>query len=347
MKAVALTSIRKAELIQIPKPIINDNQILMRIKACALCTTEQRNFYGEKSCKFPFVGGHEISGFIEEIGKNVDPNKYPIGAHCTGRTQIACGSCYHCKRGEFALCKHLADYRYNGPDYYGYGGLAEYIALDQNSVWLYPNDISFEALSITEPLACVLNSVNIANPIQGDDALVIGGGIMGQLHLMVLNLKGVRTILSEPDEKRRKFALDHGCKIVIDPTKQDLKAEIMKLTNNQGVETIINTTAIPAIEQNAIGLLSSLGTLVTYSSQHPDSPVEFSPNKLHNSCAKLTGAVNPSIQTFTQAVNLIGKGIIDTSDLVSKVFDMKHCQEAFEASLGIETYRVVIKMEDE
>ena len=344
MKAAAITEVGKCELIDIPIPEVKENDILIRIRASALCTFEQRMFYGEKKCPYPFVGGHELSGTIEKIGSLVNPEEFPIGAKVSGRTQVSCGTCYHCSRGEYALCTHLGDYRYNGPDFYGFGGLGEYIALDKSQVFRYKSDVSFEEMSLTEPVACVLNSVSIANPKIGDDALVIGGGIMGQLHLMLLKKRGCRTILSEPDSKRRQFALEHGCDIVIDPTSEKLGDRIKELTNNIGVETIINTTAIPAVEQNAIGYLAPLGTLVTYSSQHPDSPVEFSPNWLHSSESKLTGSVNPSIASFNQAVQVIDKGIINVKDFVSKVYDIEDCNEAFEAALGTETYRVVIKM---
>lgn len=345
MKAIAIQGTKEIELIDIEKPVLKENQILMRIKMSAICTTEQRIYTGEKKMPYPFVGGHEISGIIEEIGSKVDPKEFPIGKHCIGRTQIACGTCYHCRRGEFARCVHTADFRYNGPVFYGYGGFGEYIAIDSNSVWVIPDDIPLESASLCEPVACVLNSLSIAKPKMGDDALVIGGGIMGQLHLMLLKKLGVRTILSEPNEKRRKFALDHGCDIVIDPINEDLHETIKTLTNGIGVETVINTTPVPKVEEDAISLLASLGTLVTYSSQHPDSPVQFSPNWLHNSEAKLTGAVNPSIQSFNQAVNVISKKVIDTKDLVSKIYDMKDCKQAFEDAITPETYRVVIKME--
>lgn len=343
MKAVAILDINKADVIEVSKPIINENQILMKVKMSALCTTEQRCYTGEKKVPFPFVGGHEISGVIEEIGSNVDPKEFPIGSKCIGRTQIACGTCYHCRRGEYAKCTHLADFRYNGPECYGYGGLGEYIALNKNSVWIIPDDIKFEDAALCEPVACVLNSLSIAKPKMGDDALVIGGGIMGQIHLMLLKKLGVRTILSEPNEERRKFALEHGCDIVIDPTKENLEEKIKQLTNGVGVETVINTTAIPAVEQTTLKLVSSLGTVVTYSSQHPDSPVEFSPNWLHNSEAKLTGSVNPSIQTFTQAVNVICKKIINTNAFVSKIYDINDCDKAFQDALSPKTYRVLIK----
>lgn len=344
MKALVIKGIEDVDVKEIPMPEVGKDEVLIKIKACALCTYEQRAYVGEKKAKFPFLGGHEISGVVEKIGANVDPDEFPIGQKVSGRTQVACGTCYHCRRGEYELCEHLSDYRYNGPDCYGFGGTAEYIALNKSQVFPYHGDLSFEEMALTEPVACVLNSVAIADPKLGDDALVIGGGIMGQLHLMLLKARGCRTILSEPDEERRKFALARGVDICIDPTSEDLHQRIKELTSGNGVETLINTTAIPSVEQDAISLVANRGTLVTYSSQHPDSPVSFSPNWLHNSEARLTGSVNPSIKSFNQAVEVLSKGIIKVDGLVSKVFTMDEGKEAFEAALKKDTYRVVIRI---
>jgi len=218
------------------------------------------------------------------------------------------------------------------------------MCVDKSLIWIYPDDIPFEEASLTEPLACVLNSVNKAKPKLGDDALVIGGGVMGQLHVALLNNLGCRVILSEPDKARREFALKHGCDIVIDPLNENLEERIKELTNGIGVETVFNTTAIPAIAQSTLKLVANMGTIVTYSSQHPDKPIEVSPGWLHSTEINLTGVIHPPVNSFNTAVNLIGKKIIDMKDYVSEVYTLEQGDDAFNAALRPDTYRVVIKI---
>jgi len=343
MKAIVIVGEKQLEVREVTRPECGKDEILVRIHACSICTTEQRQYVGEKKAPFPFVGGHELSGEVAQIGENIDPKEFPIGQKVVGRTQLACGTCYHCRRGEYSSCVHLAEYRYNGPEYYGYGGFAQYIVLNKQMVWPVGN-LSYEEYSLVEPISCVLNSIDQADPKLGDDALIIGGGVMGQLHNILLKRKGVRTIMSEPDEARRKFALEHGCDVVINPLEENLVDKIKELTNGNMVESVFNTTAISAIAQSTVDLVSYNGTIVTYSSQHPDKPINVSPNWLHNSKVRLTGTVNPTISNFTTAINLLNKNIINVKDLVTEVYPMEDCVKAFEAALRTNTYRVTIKL---
>lgn len=342
MKAVAVTGEREINIINMERPEPKFNEIQIRIRNCALCTWEQRVFIGEKKVPLPLVGGHEISGEISAIGDGVDPEKYLLGTPVAARVIKACQSCYYCRRGEPTQCVELKTFLLNGPDVYGMGGLAEYICLDRSAVWCFEKNTPFEPIALTEPLACVLHSLKRAAPKLGDDAVVIGGGVMGQLHVLCLQKMGVRTILSEPIAARREFALAHGCDVVIDPTTEDAVAKVLSLTGGRGAETVINTTAIPSVEEEAIRMTGNLGCCVTYSSQHPDHPIEISPNWLHNSEAILTGAVNPSITSFDQAVNVLSKGLIDVSDLISSIYPIEESEMAFLQAIKPETYRVMI-----
>ncbi|QRN83818.1 alcohol dehydrogenase catalytic domain-containing protein [Chloroflexota bacterium] len=344
MKAVAVTGEQEISIISMERPEPKENQIQIRIRNCALCTWEQRVFTGEKQVPLPLVGGHEISGEISAIGEGVDPEKYPVGSHVAARVIKACNSCYYCRRGEPTQCDELKTFWLNGPDVYGMGGLAEYICLDRSAVWCFDVEMSLDQIALTEPLACVLHSIHRAAPKMGDDAVVIGGGVMGQLHVLCLQKMGVRTILSEPIAARREFALAHGCDIVIDPSKEDAVARVKALTSGRGAESVFNTTAISSVAEDAIKMTGNLGCCVTYSSQHPDRPITISPNWMHNSEAFLTGAVNPSVVSFDQAVNVLSKGLVDIQDLITAIYPIEESENAFLEAIKPETYRVLIRL---
>jgi threonine dehydrogenase-like Zn-dependent dehydrogenase len=343
MKAVAVTSEKKIEIIEINKPAIKPNQVLVKIKACALCTYEQRVYTGVKKFPLPFIGGHEIAGEIVQAGSNVDVSIYKPGTRVAARILYKCGVCYYCHRGKENLCVDINKQLINEPGIYGIGGLGQYVALDTTQIWILPEDISFEKAALTEPLACIVNSVWQGNPQLGDDVVIIGGGIMGMLHLLCLKLQGTRIIMSEPDEKRRNLALELGCDYVIDPFKTDPVKEVKELTDGRGADVVFNTTSISSVAEQAVQMTGYLGRCVMYSSQHPDVPIKISTNWLHNSEAVITGAVSPSIRSFDAAVNLLSKNIINPEKLISAVFDYTEAAQAFEAAIRPDTYRVIIK----
>ena len=342
MKAVAVTGIHDVRLIDIEKPLPRQNEVQVRIRACALCTWEQRIFSGETKTPYPIVGGHEVAGEISAIGEGVDPAAYPIGARVGIRVVKCCHSCYYCRRGKENLCVELNTFRMNGPDVFGMGGLAEYISVDRSAVWMYPDDTPYETISLTEPLACVVNSVGKGHPQFGDDVVVIGGGVMGMLHILCSKLMGTRVILSEPDPIRRGFAKRLGCDIVLDPSNMDAAGAVLDLTEGRGAEVVYNTTAISSVAAQAIKMTGRLGRCVMYSSQHPDSPVGVSPNWLHSSEAVLTGAVSPSIASFDRAVNLLSKGLINVQPLISAVLPFEHAFEAFTEAAKPDTFRIIV-----
>ena len=122
-------------------------------------------------------------------------------------------------------------------------------------------------MAFTEPLACVVNSVNRTNIELGDDVVVIGGGTMGLLHVMVAKLRGARVIVSEPLEERRERALRLGASAAIDPIHADAVEEVKKLTEGRGAAVVYNTTANPVLMAQAMNMTAPCGTCVAFSSQ--------------------------------------------------------------------------------
>lgn len=342
IKAVAVTKEKKVEIIEITKPVHKPDQVLIKIKACGLCTYEQRVYSGVSKMSLPFIGGHEITGEIAEIGKDIDAEKYKIGTKVAVRILYKCGSCYYCRRGEENLCIHTNRYLVTEPGVSGLGGLGQFIAVNTSDIWKLPDDMSFEDATFAEPIACVVNSIEKGNPELGDDVVIIGGGVMGMLHLICAKLKGARTIMCEPMRQRRELAQELGCDITIDPMETDPIKAIKNLTDGRGAEVVFNTTPISAVAEQAIQMTGKMGRCIMYSSQHPDEPIKISTNWLHNSEAVVTGAVSPSVRSFDIAVNLLTKKIIKPEKLISGIFDYIQADIAFEEAIRPDTYRIII-----
>lgn len=345
MKAVAIVEKKKVELINLTKPIPKSNQVLIKIKACALCTHEQRVYLGISKMPLPFIGGHEITGEIAQIGMDVDAKKYKVGSKVAVRILYKCGSCYYCRRGKENLCVETNRLLVNEFGVSGIGGLSEFIVADTSQIWLLPDDISLEKATMVEPIACVVNSIDEGNLRLGDDVVIIGGGIMGMLHLLCAKLRGARTIMLEPIEERRKLAQELGCDITIDPMHADPVQTVRNLTDGRGAEVVFNTTSVSAVAEQAVQLTGSMGRCIMFSSQHPDEPISISPNWLHHSEAVITGAVSPSVRSFDTSVNLLTKNLINPENLISGVFDYTEADKAFEEAVKPDTFRIIVKFD--
>lgn len=346
MKAAVITDERKIEILEVRKPVAREGEILVNIKACAICTWEQRTFLKVTKMPLPFIGGHEIAGVIESIGEGVDEEEFPIGQRVAVRSFNSCGRCYYCRQGKENLCitahKPQVDSNkeINGP-----GGLGQYLVVKAQDIFKLPNDLPFEYGAFTEPLACVVNSMEQAQVKLGNDVVVIGAGIMGLLHVMVSKLRGGRVIVSEPDPVRRKKAEEAGADITFNPIEENFVEKVKSLTEGRGADVIFNTTAIAKIAEEAVQGLGKTGRVVMYSSIHPDGPISVSPNWIHNTQVRITGAVSPSIESFHVSSILLSKGIIVPEELISGKYSLEEAQKAFEQAIRADTYRIVVTNE--
>ena len=223
MKAIILNQPKDFSIKEIDKPQIKDDEVLIRVKASGICTNDVRDFNGDCNYSYPRIGGHEYGGVIEEIGAAVNKAHFKKGDKVVPYIIDDCKECYYCKHGDENICEHHAhSHIFHNPEgLSGYGGFGEFVVAKADDLFVYAKDTPFEKMAFTEPVACVINSINRTDIKFGDDVVVIGGGTMGLLHVMLLRQRGARVILSEPLAERREKALSLGCSNVIDPMAGD------------------------------------------------------------------------------------------------------------------------------
>lgn len=351
MKALVMSKPGDVVLTEIPTPVPKDDEVLVRVRAAGICINDVRDFKGEGKYSYPRVGGHEFAGEIVAMGKDVNhyhADRFQVGQRVVTYVIDNCNQCYYCKNGFDNVCPDFAHtVSYQNPNgISGFMGFAQYVVAKADDVYICNDDVPYEKLAVVEPMACVINSVNKVNIEYGDDILVIGGGTMGMLHVMLAQMKGARVILSEPMAARREKALELGAKIAIDPMSCDVVEEIMKITDGQGCKVVFNTTAVPALAKQAIDCTAICGTMVMFSSLHPNKPVEVDLGKIHSTQKNITGAQNGSAKTFYQAVQLLNKGLFDPAPITEAIYDYKDFYKAMECAMRPDTYKVVLQITD-
>lgn len=345
MKAIAVTRVKKTEIIEFPKPTPGPYELLIRMRATSLCTVEQRTFLGIKKPGFPFIGGHEGFGEVVAVGEKV--HNFIVGDPVVFNL-VYCGQCNACKTGNSTQCQNLS---YSNPPFafdgavIG-GALAQYMVVPYVNAYKVPPKTKPEHAALTEPIACCLHSVNNADIEFGDTVVIIGCGIMGICHIQLCKLRGARIIVSEPMAERREKALASGADLVIDPTSKDPVEYIRSITDGLGANVVFNTTPITEVWHQAIEMLAPKGRLIAYSSQHPDVPVPISFGRIHSKEYEIKGVVNPGVGEFVQVIRLMSYGMLKMDELIDSVYDFKDCQAAFERASQPNAFRVIIRQED-
>ena len=335
-KVIAFTAPGELAIFDHSLDELGPNDVLVCIKATALCTQEQRFYRGDKEVKnYPAIGGHESAGEVVAIGEKVRNCKVGDKVSCIGGVLPAMGR----KRFEGEQSKK--------PDKDGFykilqGTLAKYVIRNEEDVVVGNKDAKYEDLALAEPLACVMSSVNKANINFGDIVLVMGCGIMGLLHIQLAKKRGAYVLASEIDDKRLELAKSMGADVLLNPLKDDVESKIKELTDNEGVKIVFNTTPLPANYNQAFKVVAKRGKVVCYSSQHPDEPIELSMGMVHSSQIQIIGTLASTPQENYIAAKMLGRGMINTDGLIDSVYQFDNAKEAFERSIVKGTYRVII-----
>ena len=284
-------------------------------------------------------GGHEVSGELVALGKYVYSNAKP-GDKVVAATLTRCGYCVSCRKGLDSNCdnalKPLKEDDVRGP-----AGLSEYVLIPDYQLYKGSNDVSYEELALSEPLACVIRSIHKAQVSYGENVVVVGAGIMGLLHLQMLKKSGARVIVSEPNPARSKFALEQGADAVIDPTTAPFGEQVKALTDGRGADVVFCAVSVGAAVEGAMEAVAKGGRVMVYASIHPrGTKISVDPNIFHNKEVTLTGTISQSRQDVLESVGMISKGLVDIKPYISMKFPLLQLHEAIEAALLPDTYRV-------
>lgn len=342
MKAAVVEGAEHVMVREVTKPAPIPGEVLIKIEYCLICTWEQRIFSGMSSTPLPFIPGHEAAGVVENVPEGTVTAFRP-GQRVVFKTLDHCGHCSYCYTGSDNQCIGTAKKRsYDGIG--GSGGLAQYISLDPGRVFPLYGDISLEAAAFTEPLACCIHSVKRSSVRMGDTAVIIGAGIMGQLHAVLARLQGARVIVVEPDEERRAFAAEHGAHLQVDPFSTDAKETVLEVSGGEGADIVFVTANNSDLVLQGTGMLRKTGKIVLYGSFHPSKDLPIDPNMVHYSEIIMTGSSGPATEDFYQASKLLSYGLVKTEKLLDRIYPLDQAGEAMAAALKSDTYRVGIKL---
>ncbi len=257
MKAIAkLKEGPGAEIIEIEIPKAGPDDILIKVTTTSICGTDYHIYswdkWAQKRIKVPRIFGHEVSGEVIEIGKNV--KKIKVGDFISAETHIACGHCFQCRTGLAHICQNI---KILGVDIDGV--FAEYAVIPENNAWALEENIPKDYASVMEPLGNAVHTA-LAGEIAGTKVLILGCGPIGLMSVAICRLGGATKIIaSEINEFRVNLAKKMGADVVINPNEDSLKKEVMKLTDGLGVDVVLEMSGSAKAIKDGFRLLRSGG----------------------------------------------------------------------------------------
>lgn len=340
-KQLIFTEQGKHEIRTVELPELKETQLLIKVKACGLCTWERHIYYGFEKASFPFAGGHEIVGTIIEKGSGVSSD-LSIGTGAVIAKWPRCNSCYECRKGLDNHC-HQASGEIPVGTLWGPGGFSEYLIAESYEVFPLKPGTNIYYGAFGEPLACVLRSIKRTNVSAGDTAVVIGAGLMGLLFLKLLKLRGVKVIVVQTSKFRRDLAAKMGADEVINPNDENWVEKVIKQTGGRGAGVIYYTAGGAKVLNDCLKAAEIDGNVLIYAPIHNDIPVLES-DEIHYRELTVTGSIRHDKHSFMEAVQLISDNLINLEDLIFEFGSFENFEnELKKAKLNQEIHRILLK----
>jgi L-iditol 2-dehydrogenase len=323
---------------EIQKPKINPDELLVKVMACGICGSDVMEWYRIK--KAPRVLGHEMTGEIVEVGKNVKNFKKDDRVFVSHH--VPCNECYHCLDEQHTVCETLHNTNFDP------GGFAEYIRVPKINVkfgtFLLPNEISFEDGTFIEPLGCVIRGQRRANIKPNHTLLVIGSGISGILHIQVARAKGVKKIIStDISEYRMKTAKKFGADFVFS-SKEDVPSKVKEVNDGKLADrVIVSTGALPAIQQ-ALKSVDLGGTILFFAPTDPGTNISLPFNEFWNNQITLTTTYAAVTDDIKEAIKFIRFKKVNVRDMITHRLNLAETGKGFQIVTDAkESIKVIIE----
>jgi (R,R)-butanediol dehydrogenase/meso-butanediol dehydrogenase/diacetyl reductase len=331
MKASVLTDYGHLEWQDVPCPEISDSQVLVKISYAGICGSDMHVYHGDfhPRTPIPLIMGHEFSGEIVEIGKQVSGHN--VGDRVAVDPVIWCGQCPACRLGHYPACTSL---KLLGID--SHGGFAQYVAAESSMLYRLTDNISDPHAALIEVLSIGFHACARAGVKSGDSLAIFGAGRIGQCILQAASTITDNTIyMVDILDERLKAAADAYNQVVpINSMQCDPVHAIGTFTQGQGVDVALEAVGhARAIEGQShpvaqgVGVIRGAGTVCVLGLA--DDPVPLVMKELIWKEARLVTS-RVSHGEFAVTIDHLNKGLLKPDVLISATLKASQAQHAFD-----------------
>ena len=330
----------KYEQVEIKEP--KDDEVQVKIMATLTCGTDVKTYRRGHPLlikKVPSGFGHEFSGVITKIGKNVVG--FNIGDRVVAANSAPCGKCFFCKKGDYNLCENLEFLN---------GAYAEYInipkAIVKRNLLKLSDDVSFEEAAFAEPLANVLHGIDKTEIKAGQSVGVIGLGPIGLLFVKMAKMKGARVIAAGRNPLKLKMAKTFGnADEVVDLSKYRNPQKIFQnfSDDKKGLDVAIECVGLPEIWEDMFKYTRRGGTIHLFGGCKSGTKISIDTKRLHYDQIKVISIFHHTPKYFRQALKLISENKINVKDLITTTMPLSETETALKMQAEGKAIKVLIQ----
>jgi scyllo-inosose 3-dehydrogenase len=358
-KAVTGSSVWRSPELKVedvPEPTIGPDDVLLKVKACGVCgsdlhmyeTTADGYMFYPGLTKFPVVLGHEFSGQVVEVGKNVKTLK--PGDMVTAEEMSWCGHCTPCRNGYPNQCQNLEELGFTVN-----GAFAGHIAVNAKYCWpinalaehFGSEDKAFEAGATVEPCCVAYNAVFVrAGGFRpGGYVAIFGAGPIGLHAAALCRASGASKVaLFEVSPQRREIARQMGADFVFDPQAAPAHEVLRDMTHGEGCDLLVEAAGVPLITFPEMERSMAInGRIVSVARSPEQVPVYLEYFQVGH--AQFFGAQGHSGNgTFANVIRLMAAGRINPLPMITGRYDLNGVVDAIKESHERKHGKIMVKM---
>jgi len=334
MRAVVFPQAETISVERVPDPACAADEVIVRVASCGICGTDVHIYRGEYMSDFPLIPGHEFSGVVAEVGRDV--TDFRPGDRVTVDPNLACGRCDYCRNEQANHCRNWQGIGVTLP-----GGFAEYVAAPARACYGLPEGMTDTQAAFIEPLACVIHALKRFRSWPADDVLLFGAGPMGLLLVQAMRHSGasrVAIVDKQPDRLKLAASLGAAATVMAD-SDQD---EALRRLAPDGFPIVIDATGVPAVIERAFNYLRPRGQYLQFGVAPNNARVQVSPYDIFHKDWHIIGSF-ALCYTFLPAIAWLANGVIDVTPLVSHQVDFAGFRDAFDAFAAGRTLKVHVR----
>jgi threonine dehydrogenase-like Zn-dependent dehydrogenase len=314
MQAAFFAGQGRVEVRQVPQPEPAPGEVLLRVRASALCGSELGAYRGPGSGGE--IPGHEMAGEVVALNGVAG---IAVGERMAVQVMSGCGRCLHCLAG---APEHCAERQLHT------GGHAEYVALPAQCCLPLPTEIAWDegVLLGGDTIGTPFHALHRLGVSAADTVAVFGCGPVGLGAVTLLHFLGARTFAVEPVATRRDLACQLGAEVAVDPTAGDGVDRIRGLTGGRGVDVALDCSGVPATTGMALDS-AAIGGRVAFIGEKAEATIRPSAQFIRKELAVIgswyfTGA------DYFRILALAERGL-DVSGLITHRFSLEEADQAF------------------
>lgn len=324
MKAIVYDAPRSFSYRDVAEPVIEEDEVLIHVRACGMCGTDLHIHEGEFAPRFPLIPGHEFAGEIVAAGSRA--GNWRTGDRVVANCNRSCMHCFYCRRGDVLHCENLMAYGIQMD-----GGFAEFLRVKAETVFAVSSLPWREAIMV-EPTACAVHGMDMLGVRPGADVLMFGAGPTGQVLAQLLKRNGAtRLTIAAPAGPKLALAERLSADNVVAVDRNDPQAHraALRQISSSGFDYVVEATGAPGMCEEAVRQARRGGTVLIYGVYPEAATFPVNPFDVFRNEITIKGSF-AQIHDFGRALSYLESGLVRVEEIVSDDFELKDWDKALE-----------------